>query len=134
MIRYALAFLGLSAGAVSAQPPMQAASVSDYCGPHIEVLADGAACHDASPASKGTSSPEAPLDAADAVVPVRAPEQRGTVAADTGAGKGFAALKRGMDMPDGARRPVTVGLHPYDRAVRFAGTLDGSDPSAMFCP
>jgi hypothetical protein len=135
MIRYALAFLGLSAGAVSAQTSVQGASASEICGQHIEILASDSDCQGVDAATEGNSSPDVPASQShETIVTVRMSEKRAVAIVETGARKGPIALKRGIDLPDSAQHVSATGLHRFERDVRFVGTLDGSDPSAMFCP
>lgn len=135
MIRYALAFLGLSAGAVSAQTSVQGASVSEMCGQHIEVLATDTGCQGVDAATDGNSSPDVPASQPhETIVTVRMSDKRAAAIVETGAGKGPIAVKRGIDLPDSAQHVSPIGLHRFERDVRFVGTLNGSDPSAMFCP
>ena len=85
MIRYELAFLGLSAGAADAQRLVPAASVLDMCGLHVEVLADDATVNEDAVSNDcdevavdGGSVPEVPPVALnDVIVPTRAVVQRG---------------------------------------------------------
>ncbi len=134
MIRFALALLGLSAGAANAQGLVAASSGLEMCGQHIEVLAHGADCGAETSPVEGRSTPDAAtIELDEAIVPVRAVVQRGYVPIDTGASKTPAMITRSLALPSSAGG-VLHGISPFEADLVFVGTLDGSDPSAMFCP
>ena len=145
MIRYALAFLGLSAGAGAAQELMPVASVLEVCGLHAEVQADDAniveACEAPVPeevAGDDSSTPQVPpVEISDVtVVPVRAVIQRPVLPAETNGAKlpiDFIQTNANT-VPTCVVNVLNIGLHPIEMDVVYSVAMDGSDPSAMFCP
>jgi len=139
MIRFALALLGLSAGAGNAQTLVPVAPVVEICGQHAEVLAENEVCsvenHSAADTSEGTSTPDVPpVSITDIVVPARAVVQRGFVPSDANSGTIPIILTRHVQLPNSEPTQVKIIGQPFEKDALFSGTLDGSDPSAMFCP
>ena len=144
MIRFALALLGLSAGAGAAQDLVPLASGLEKCGLHVEMQAETAndatectaAGHD-EVADDERSEPEVPPIALnDVIVETRAVVQRSVLPTEPAGSKPthnfFQTSATGI--PDCVNHRMNGGLHPIETNVVFSVSMDGSDPSAMFCP
>ncbi len=140
MIRFALALLGLSAGAADAQRLVPAVAtavpVLESCGLHVDVRAETDRCSEQDGGVAG--APTVPVDH-----PVT---DEGVVAAAR------AIVVRAQDatpkLPEPRLPAVFVPIQftsfsadapqgvacPFPEGAVFAQSVDGSDPSAMFCP
>jgi len=110
MIRYVLAFLGLSTGAVAAPNMVPVAAMTEVCGGGQQVVLDASDIYD--------FEEQEPVEAS------AAPEPRGRVA--------FVA-----DLADGAwaiDAPRAGTAQVFGVYVVPAVAADGSDPRADFCP
>ena len=146
MIRYALAFLGLSAGAGAAQELVPVASVLEICGLHAEVQAEASNTIDACEepvleevAGEDSSTPQVPpVEISDVtVVAVRAVVQRPVLPAESNGAKpptDFIQTNANVVPTCVVSVLNIVGLHPIETDAVYSVAMDGSDPSAMFCP
>ena len=147
MIRYALAFLGLSAGAGAAQELVPVASVLEICGLHAEVQAEDTNTIEPSEteapvpeevAGDDSSTPQVPpVEISDVtVVAVRAVVQRPVLPAESNGAKpptDFIQTNANI-VPACVVNGLNIGLHPIETDAAYSVAMDGSDPSAMFCP
>lgn len=170
MIRFALALLGLSAGAADAQE--LARDVRDSAPAYDLVMEAACAASDPSPETElcaasedaaqvnakavyvnavkadrvqneagqsdgiGSSAPSSPTQLLKiALASNRLGVLRGLAPAEGGAGADSAAGVSGLalctDAPSG---DMKIALHPFAKDTFFVGTLNGADPSALFCP
>ena len=144
MIRFALALLGLSAGAANAQGLVPLAPGIETCGLHLEVQTEshnnteacGGSDSDQVAGENGSAPIVPPIAIDDVVVPTRAIAQRATVPADPTGAKTPSEFIQIIfrTMPECVGPAEIARAQPITADRVYSVAMDGSNPSAMFCP
>lgn len=144
MIRFALALLGLSAGAADAQRLVPSASALENCGLHVEMQAEDIdttmACQASITDQVGDEDGSAPIvpqiAVDDVILPTSALVQRATVPVEPTGAKTPSEFIQTIfrATPECLAAADVANMQPVTADTIYSVAMDGSNPSAMFCP